>query len=291
MEGSSIGVGRLAAQNSAAGVSGECSGGYTYYRWLCSQEENWDWQRLSLRLSQLLKEIVCTNRLTLTLTGGNSEMLKTVASRLYADLPSKGLRRELESVIKPWGPRLEGISIPADISFACAGGVLDGFVEFDGSMRIASKILTFAYLWNSVRVQGGAYGTGFSIKQDGTATSYSYRDPSADRSIQVYQNMADFLEKFGKENDDISGFIIGAISDVSPLLTPRAKGMKADANYFMKETGEYSEMLLHQMLNTKPSDLVELAAQIRRTYETCGVCVIGSSEQLKTCDLDEILTT
>ena len=298
MSGASVGTGRLAAQNSAAGVSGECSGGYEYYRWLCDQEENWDWDVLGCRLGKLLDELVCSNRLTVSMTGGNQEMLEMVAAKLYSELPDRGPRRELNSVVKPWGCRREGIVIPADISFACAGGVLTGFDEgygsfapgFNGKMRIASKILTFAYLWNVIRVQGGAYGTGFSIKQDGMASCYSYRDPSAVSSLQAFETMGDFLESMGEECDDLSGFIIGAVSDVLPLLTPRAKGMKADGNYFMELTDEYNMKLLQQMLETKPSDLVQLAQQLRDTFKECGICVIGSSEQMAECNPDEILT-
>ncbi|MDD6042173.1 MAG: insulinase family protein [Eubacteriaceae bacterium] len=290
MSGSSMGISRISAQNSAVGVSNECAGGYRYYRWLEKNEGNWNWAELSEKLSGLINRIVCSNRLTLTLTGGTRELLSSVAAQLYASLPERGPRTQLKSVLRPWKPKKEGIAVPTDISFACAGGVLEGFDGFNGRMRIASKIITFAYLWNMVRVQGGAYGTGFSIRQDGITTSHSYRDPSAAKSLQTYKGTADFLEKFAAENDDISGFIIGAISDVLPLTTPRTRGMKADAHYFAQVTYEYREKLLKEMLETKPSDLMELADNIRKTYENSGICVIGSREQLESCSLDVIET-
>ncbi|MDD7719122.1 MAG: insulinase family protein [Eubacteriaceae bacterium] len=293
MAGSGLGTGRISAQNCAAGVSGECAGGYEYYKWLSYHDENWDWEKLSSQLKTLIERIVCSNRLTLSLTGGNYEILHQAVRFATDALPCNGSREKIESVIKPWGKRREGIVIPADISFACAGGVLPDFGEkgFSGSMRIASKIITFAHLWNAVRVQGGAYGTGFTIRQDGITTSHSYRDPSAASSIKAYGQTAGFLEKFASQPDvDISGFIIGAVSDVMPLSTPRLKGMKADAHYWAEITYEYREKLLKEMLATKPADLVSLAASIGKVYDDSGLCVVGSRQQLEECELDVIET-
>ena len=58
----------------------------------------------------------------------------------------------------------------------------------------------------------------------------------------------------------------------------------------MELTDEYNMKLLQQMLETKPSDLVQLAQQLRDTFKECGICVIGSSEQMAECNPDEILT-
>ena len=291
MAGSGLGTGRISAQNCAAGVSNECAGGYEYYKWLIRHDENWNWDELSGQLRALVKRIVCSNRLTLTLTGGSRDILQSVADTSCDNLPCTGERVNLRSVIRPWGKKREGIAIPADISFACAGGVLPDFDKegFSGSMRIASKIITFAYLWNTVRVQGGAYGTGFTVRQDGITTSHSYRDPSAAASLKAYRSTADFLENFCSQPDvDISGFIIGAVSDVMPLSTPRLKGMKADAHYWAGITYEYREKLLSEMLATKPEDLAALADKIREVYDDCGLCVVGGRRQLEECSLDII---
>lgn len=291
MAGSGLGNTRLFAQNCVAGVSNECAGGYEYYKWISNEEENWDWAKLSRQLQALLNRIVCSNRLTVSLTGGSREILEDVAKMAAEAMPAGEPRENKKNKIKPWGKKREGIAIPADISFACAGGVLPGFDKngFSGTMRVASKIVTFAHLWNAVRVQGGAYGTGFSIRQDGITTSHSYRDPSAAASLATYRQTADFLEDFCSRPDvDISGFIIGAISDVTPLMTPRLRGLKADANYLSGFTYEYQSKLLEEMLATTPADLVELAKSIRQVYDDSGICVVGSRQQLEECDLDTI---
>ena len=43
-------------------------------------------------------------------------------------------------------------------------------------------VMTFGYLWNAVRVQGGAYGTGMGARLNGNLFSYSYRNPNLENT-------------------------------------------------------------------------------------------------------------
>lgn len=286
--GSSFGAGRIAAQVSSVGVVKECAGGYEYYRWLANEEKNWNWTSLKGRLEQLLKTILKTSRLTISLTGGNEKMLLDAAKALYDSIPNEGDRTDLSNTIKPWGKKKEGIAIPSDVSFACCGGLLEGFDGFNGHMRVATKILTYSYLWNMVRVQGGAYGTGISIREDGFTLAHSYRDPSPVKSIETYKGMAQFLNEFLDENDDIDGFIIGALSDAMPISTPRLRGMKADRLYFEGRTVVDIDRMLKEIINTTAEDIKGVATMIGKTYEDCGVCIIGNNQQLEGAELDEL---
>ncbi len=288
MSGAGVGIGRVAAQYSVSGVVSECAGGFKYYKWLSNREKNFNWAELRKDLERLLRKIVCKNRLTLSLTGGSREILYKAVKILGGALPDEGVHMELQSVIRPWGRRKEGIVIPADISFACAGAPLPSFEGFNGNMNIASRILSLADLWNMIRVQGGAYGTGFSIRRDGLAISYSYRDPNAQRSLGVYEKMADFLEDFCRNAENLDGYIIGALSSAMPLLTPKTKGMRADSNYFSGLEQEDRRKTLLEMLHATPESVAAIAQGVRGVYEDCGVCVIGQKGQLDKCALETI---
>jgi Zn-dependent M16 (insulinase) family peptidase len=58
------------------------------------------------------------------------------------------------------------------------------------------KVLSFDYLWNEIRVQGGAYGTGLINDKIGNIIFYSYRDPSVVRSIDIYKKTIEFIHSF-----------------------------------------------------------------------------------------------
>lgn len=56
-----------------------------------------------------------------------------------------------------------------------------------------SSIMSFGYLWNMVRVQGGAYGTGMSAQMNSDVFAHSYRDPNLANTKQVYGGMVEAI--------------------------------------------------------------------------------------------------
>ena len=106
-------------------------------------------------MQSLLDAIACKARLTLAVTTDH-DLAGQAAARLAAALP-EGAAAPEATALAPWGVRREGIAIPADIAFACCGGnVLAGGQPYTGAWQLASKLLGLEYLWNAVRVQGGA---------------------------------------------------------------------------------------------------------------------------------------
>ena len=89
-------------------------------------------------------------------------------------------------------------------------------------------ILSYDYLWNNVRVKGGAYGCMCSFSGvDGDVYFTSYRDPNLKETNQVYEDIPKFLESFTADERDITKNIIGTISTLDTPLTPQAKGSRS----------------------------------------------------------------
>ena len=66
----------------------------------------------------------------------------------------------------------------------------------NGELSLAARIVSYAYLWNIIRVQGGAYGTGLTAGVSGLTACYSYRDPKGAESLQKYETVGTFLKEF-----------------------------------------------------------------------------------------------
>ncbi len=288
MSGSQLALNRVAAQTSAAGVADECSGGFAFYQWLKAQENDWNWPRLQERLAGLLREVVSRDSLTLSVTGQKAGMAELAAECLASVLPSsKNGAAPIE--LKPWGLRREGIVIPADIAFAVRGGNLTSCGGcYSGVVQLASKIITLGYLWNVIRVQGGAYGTGMAVRVSGLTCCYSYRDPNGAQSLEKYLQAGDFLRGFCGTNPNLTGFIIGAVSDDSPLLTPRTKGLLADQFYWKDISWERRCRTREEMLSATPEQLAALTEVLDAALEQGGICVVGGQNQMDACGLDEI---
>ncbi len=289
MGGSSVAAGRISAQMSAAGVADECIGGFAFYNWLKKTEENWDWAALRTALESAYMEVFCKNRLTVSITGTAENAADVMAEGLVKALPAGSLGAPV--ALKPWGKRREGIAIPADISFAVKGGsLLDAGGSFNGRVPLASRIIGLAYLWNTIRVQGGAYGAGLIARPSGLACCYSYRDPNAARSLEQYEGSADFLRQLCQAGTDLTGFIIGAVSDDSPLLTPRMMGSVGDSRYFSVISYDVLKENRKALLSCTAEELMQEADRLEKVLKEGGVCVIGSQVQLENCQLEEILS-
>lgn len=278
-------IGRAGAQLAAGHAANEWANGYDYYCWLKRRNAAPDFAALSGTLGALAARVIGRRGLTVSVTGMPSPAVDEAVAALLAALP------EGETVSGPGvaarGVRREGIEIPSDVGYAAMGGVSG---EFDGRWQLAGRVVSLEYLWNAVRVQGGAYGTGMVTRANGFDGCYSYRDPSAAKTLGIYEKVPEFLNAFAGSAADIDGLITGAISAGEPLLTPRAKGEEADGLYFRGITQELRRSRRAQMLAGTTADLACIAEKLARVFAAPGVCVLAPRAELERCSLDEILT-
>lgn len=182
-------------------------------------------------------------------------------------------------------PARMGIRIPAPIAFAVKGYHLSqSTCKNDGSLRVAANVLSLSYLWNSVRVQGGAYGAGMSVSRSGGLFTYSYRDPSPARSLTVYDQMAAFLREFHEQGEDLEKYIISTIAGSEPLQTPEEKGISADAFWFAHITDADRKRIRKEMLTCDASKLQQWGAILDQMALDGAVCVVGSDDALAECE-------
>lgn len=281
MGGHAIAIGRISARNTAAGVVKECVQGYKYYQWLSAKDA--EIGSLANELSDLLKGAAGKNILTVSVTETDCECAERIAEVLSNLLPDGAPDGKL--TVKPWEHKKEGIVIPADIAFAGMGGsLLENGGKSSGQLLVANRIITYGYLWNAIRVQGGAYGTGLMSDRSGLAACYSYRDPTGAKSLESYQGAAGFLKSLCSQDIDLTGFIIGAISDLSPLLSPRLKGTNADYDYFTGFSREDNCRRWSSLVHCTKEDLIAVADSLEKTIAGGSVCVVGSREQINKCE-------
>src|SRR5690606_35092237 len=122
-------------------------------------------------------------------------------------------------------PRSEGLIIPAQVNYVGKGANLRalGF-EMTGAPSVGPKFPNTTYLWDKVRVQGGAYGG--SSRFDLTSGNFSflsYRDPNLLKTLDAYDGASKALNA-GIGDNDLTRSIIGVIGDVDGYEFPDAKG-------------------------------------------------------------------
>jgi Zn-dependent M16 (insulinase) family peptidase len=281
--GHSCAAARVRAYNTASGVAGEYLGGYEYYSWIKEMNKNIDANMDSIigKLKSLAERMFTRDRITLSVSGekADSELLGMANSLPYCKVKAAD-----EAHYKPLGIRQEGIIIPAAVSFAVKGSnIYLHNASYNGSCNVLSKLLSMDYLWNAIRVQGGAYGAGFNSARNGNVFFYSYRDPNAVRSLDSYDKAADFVKSYCKDGNGLEKLIIGSISDSEPLSGPKGNMKMADSNYFCGVTFEDRCSARKEMLSTTKEDLLKLCDTLKAVCDDNAICVIGGKDKLDAC--------
>jgi len=286
MGGHSAAMSRAMAHLNSAGVANEATGGYSYYAFCRDLSEGFEAKadELVKELAELATVIFDRDRLTVSLTDTDAET-SDVPGKAVLAFPAGGKEIPAASAFLPMAACNEGIVTPAGVSFAVLAADLKkcGF-EIDGSMKVMAKILSLGYLWNEIRVKGGAYGAGFLLRESGNAAFYSYRDPSASRSLDIYRQAADFIRAFAESGEDVTKFVIGTIGDSEPVLSTSAKGSVSDTDYFSGRTYEDRLRVRREILATDAETLVRHAKALEAIAEQGAICVVGGKDKLDACE-------
>ena len=181
-------------------------------------------------------------------------------------------------------PKKLGIRIPAQVSYASLATSLK--TAYEGSARLLSNVLSLAYLWNEVRVKGGAYGAGMRISRNGGLFTYSYRDPNPANSLNVYRSMADCVRGLVAAGQDITGFIISTVAETEPLEDTARRGKTADNDWFFGWGREQACAERKQLLHATAEELSKWCDALDSLKEDAGICVVGYADALSACEAE-----
>ena len=148
---------------------------------------------------------------------------------------------------------------------------------------MASNLLTYDYLWNEVRVKGGAYGTNLRIGEDGSVSFSSFRDPGCGRSLDTFTGAGAALRSFCDSGEQPDRYIISTIGDMDPLLTPRMEGTMAAAMYFSGRTQADRQQARSEVLHTTVEELRTFSRELDALCGASTVCVVGGDAALDAC--------
>ena len=276
----------LSAANShysAANAVNEALNGYTSVKYNLDLAAHFDEQigALVALVEAKLAAAVCKARLVLSVTANEP----IDVAPILADYPA-GTAVAPDAAYTTNVPMKCGIKIPAQIGYGVLASDMNR--EWDESGRVAANILSLSYLWNVIRVQGGAYGCGLRLGAN-AAAAYSYRDPTPARSLQMYRGAADFLREFVASGERIDKFVISTISDTEPLMSPRDEGAVADGRWFSGKTEEDLRRERAQILATDGEKLLSWCPVLEHMAANGAVAVVAHEEALKACEAEGLV--
>ena len=189
-----------------------------------------------------------------------------------------------------WGRNLdsfnEGFTLPTQVNYVGKGANLYQLgYDYHGSINVITSYMRNTWLWEKVRVQGGAYG-GFSTfdRLSGIFTFLSYRDPNLMSTLDYYDQAAEFLKNLDVDQSELIKGIIGAIGEIDAYQLPDAKGFTAMIRYLLNISDDERQLIRNQILETNSNHFKDFSNVLKQLAEKGLIVVLGSSSALKSAN-------
>jgi presequence protease len=180
-------------------------------------------------------------------------------------------------------PLFEGMTIPSQVNYVGKGADLTELgYEFHGSALAITRYVRNAWLWDRVRVQGGAYGAFCLLDRiSGVLTLVSYRDPNLVQTLNIFDRSAQFLEKETLSKDELTKSIIGAIGDLDSHMLPDTRGFVSMIRYLTNDTENLRQQMREELLGTTTAHFKAMGRVLKAVAEEGVVKVLGSSTAME----------
>lgn len=281
--GHSAALGRAMSYSSPSAVVREQLSGVDFYLFLRDLLEHFDERLDDLRakLAELAERIFVADGCLASFTGSDEDFdaYWDAAGNLGLGA-GDGADAGRDALVVPTPrDRHEAFVIPSDICFAasaCDPRRLG--IDVTGAWAVAANALSYDYLWNEIRVKGGAYGCGFRAAGERQTAFYTYRDPAIDPSIERVERAGAWLGSFEPDEAAFEGFIVSCVSGMDAPVKPYALTKRRNTTYLAGLDPHAREERRAQMLAATPGELRSLGADVTRIAAASPTCVFGGRD-------------
>ncbi|MBQ2800898.1 MAG: insulinase family protein [Lachnospiraceae bacterium] len=262
----------------------ELTSGITFYKLVEQIEKNFEERKDDVieKLRETASYIFTANNLMVSYTAQEEglEGLETEVESLKLSLGTSD--KEAVKYQFPLNQSNEGYKTSSKVQYVSrAGNFCQEGLEYTGALRILKTILSYDYLWNNVRVKGGAYGCMSGFGRLGDSYFASYRDPNLEDTNEIFEHTTEYVENFHADERDMTKYIIGTISDLDTPLNPYARGNRSMTAYITNLTFEDVQRERDQVLTAQDSDIRALKAHVQAVLKPKNLCVIGGEEKIE----------
>jgi hypothetical protein len=274
---------RLRAHFNEAGKAAEQMGGVSQLFFLRDLVERvkTDWPSVRENLEHIRQNLINRRAAIVNITANAMDEARDTVAPVLASLPEYPVKRADWDWRNPGS--FETLTIPSQVNYI--GKALDLFASgytFQGSSFAITRYLRNSWLWDQIRVQGGAYGAFCSLDRfGGILTFVSYRDPQADHTLDVYDGAAEYLQTLTLEERELTKSIIGAIGDMDAHMLPDAKGFASLAMYLTGDDERLRQEIRDDVLATKNNHFRDFGKTLADSRKNGIVAALGSPSSLR----------
>lgn len=240
-------------------------------------------------LENVIKRVFNKNNMLVSFSG-SKETIKALKKEVSLfELESKENVQALDVCLNSKIKR--ALVIPSEVSYnAKTFNLKESNFEYDGALQILAHIVRYDYLWNKVRVLGGAYGCTMQVSNvTKEITLGSFRDPNCKNTYDVYDNLVKYLTDFNPSKEEFNSYLIGAIGAYDQPASNSVLINNADSNFICGITDEDRVKTKKEMINTTV-DKIKSYAKLFELFATNGSCyTIGNQNAIEAAHIfDEI---
>lgn len=255
--------------------------GIGFYDFVCEVLENYDERKeeVAKNLKEAMEYFFVKGDVIVNYGGDKEsfEKVKTLSKELANELFDRTENDDKWEFIPE--QKNEAFITPGQIQFVARCGQFEG--EYTGSFFALSNIMTTEYLWNNIRVLGGAYGCSNKVTKQRDVIFSSFRDPNLKSTSDTYLNAAKYIEELNMDERTLRKFIIGAVSGIDRPLTTNETVTRELVLYLTDNDYESRKKTRTELLNTSLDDIRKLGKAYREAMDMDNICVIGSKSAIE----------
>lgn len=276
----------MAELNSYFGFE-ELTDGISYYRFVCNVLEMSDTEleKLIEKCSEIREIVIGKDNCFIDITC-NEEIYDKVApalAKMLDGFDDAGVKEGNHC-----GPYLKfeksrcAFKTSGTVNFLCVGGKIRKMdPKTSGIMNVVRNMISSEYLWNNVRMLGGAYGSGFSANAKYcTGSFYSYRDPNLKNTYEIFEKTPEFVKNYSADDREILKAVIGTIGGMDMPLNPSMKGEVGLMMNMEGVTDELRKKKREAIINASLEDIKEVYGVIEDIFRDPSVCAVAGEGSL-----------
>ena len=279
-----VAISRLLSYFSPIGSYSENLSGLSFYKFIKEIEKNFDlhadeiMSRVKATATNLFKRAQL--QVSVTTEADDYRLFRSNFPIILDEIGDSSSRKATYQIDTT--QKNEGLLTPGKVQYVVKGYNFRKLgYGYHGSLLVLRTIASMDYLWNRIRVQGGAYGSFARFSRNGNMYFCSYRDPNLIDTLSVYDTAEDYFKTFDVAQREMTKYIIGTISKIDVPLTPSMKGEVATERYFTGISHEDVQRTREEVLGTGKNDIKKYAEMVGDAMRENYFCVIGNEGKLR----------
>ena len=185
----------------------------------------------------------------------------------------------------PSGTEVKGESLVASASVGYVARALPGFRyehPLNGPVAVLGHLLSTGYLWEKVRMEGGAYGAfSYPRNMDGLFLLGSYRDPNISATLRAFNEGLKLMESGPLDGVEVDKAVIGTIGREDRPIDPGEKGFVCMQRKLHGITDDARQARRTSLLSVQRQGIAAAARELIQTSSRGFTAVIASRRSLQ----------